>query len=86
MKEIEIEVAGQKIKIKELSFEKQLELNEEENISLLKIIKACIDNPEILDKINTKEGLIILKTVNEINGWKKGDNFLSQQEKEKSGK
>jgi len=82
------------VKISKISFAGQMRIDAlGDKKTTLDIINECIDNSEVLDKIDTKEGVKVLQVVNKVNGWsnkKKPEeaelDFQETHSKKESGK
>jgi hypothetical protein len=71
MKEKQIDIGKHKIKIKELSWDNQLQLSEADKFSSRKYMELCIIEPEdkskLFRELTKTEGSKLLEAINEIN-------------------
>ena len=75
------------IKIKELSFAGQNRLNLlKDKLTIEDLYKECIIKHELLEELTKEEGLVLVKEINEINGWNKDKETDFQEPTSTSGK
>ena len=70
LKKKTVRIGDKDIVIKELSCEKQWELLDEEKNKRSKPYKFCLEDEKVLKELNSKEGVELMKAINELNGWK----------------
>ena len=71
MKEKELEIGEHKIKITELSWDKQLQLSDAEKFSSRQYMELCIiepdDKTQLFKELSKDEGTKLLEAINDIN-------------------
>ena len=63
------------ITCRQLSFAAQMRLSVKDEKSVEDIYSACVDKPELLERLTPEEGLKVVAKINELNGWDKAKDF-----------
>jgi NCAIR mutase (PurE)-related protein len=86
IKTAKVKIGEIEIELKELSFKDQIDIQEmqtNQSSALKELVRRSIKSPEptdeLLGSLSSKEGMELMEKVNELNGWKKEGDFLSQK-------